>query len=204
MRRSIVIFILCRSIFASMDNSIQFDFMSFLNGKYSLSYQRYVTEKQSLDFRIQYHNDRKGLVTYIGAPVEEIYDVSAYFSSSVYPFNGRKGLYGNIGIEVGYASITLDKETVPDVDSIYANGLFFAPTLNLGYKFLIKRRVSIIPQFGWLYNFNRIDYTGIGKWKGLSYWAIKEDFPFLLTWEQLHNIRKGFEWQLSLKAGIDF
>lgn len=204
MRFFFIICILYSSALATNENSIQFDFMSFLNGKYSLSYQKYVSKKLTLDLRLQYHNDRSGLITYIGAPVEKIYDISTSIGSSYFPFKAKLGIFGYIGIEFGYASITLDKETVPDVDSIYANGLFVAPTLSFGYKFLIKHCVSIVPQIGLLYNFNFIDYSGIGKWDGLSYWAIKEEFPFLLTWDQLHNIRKGLEWQIGLKAGIDF
>lgn len=192
------------STIAAKDNGIVFDFMSFLNGKYSLTYHKFLIGRLSVDLKAQYSNKRSGYISYLGAPTEQVYDISGTFGMSIFPFFKNRGLFAAFGIETGYASITLDKDLTPDADSIYASGLFFTPTITAGYRFLINNRVSIAPQLALLYNLNLIDYSGIGRWEGLSYWAIAESFPFSLTWDDLHNIRKGFGIQLGLKAGIDF
>ena len=178
--------------------------MAFLNGKYSVSYKKFIAEHLCAEVKIQYSNKKGGYISWIGAPYEKVYDFSVITGANYYPFQEKAGGFAAVLVETGYASVTLDKERTPTPDSIKASGFFLGPTVDFGYKFVIRNRVFISPSLSLIYNFNFIDYSKIGKWENTAYWSIKEDFPFLLTWNQLHSIKKGFEYQLSLNVGITF
>jgi len=185
-------------------NNISFNLMAFLNSNYSLSYYYSHSNDLNIGGSVHYSNPRYGFITWIGAPVDTIYDVSVSAGIEYFPLTNIRFLKGAMlgtRIELGYASIRLANPPVPDSSS--ATGLFLAPAVEAGYK-IKTRHFFIMPLIGLIYNFSFIDYSNIGKFEDWNEWGFREEFPFHLTWDRLHNYRKGFRYQLGLKVGFTF
>jgi len=186
-------------------NQISFDLMALLSSNYSLAFYYNHSNDFSIGGGVHYSNPRLGFISNIGAPVDTINDVSVSAGIEYLPFvNSRlfKGPIVGTRIELGYASIKLDVSH--STDSTTANGIFLTPTVMAGYRFIIRKRVTIEPQIRVLYNFSFIDFANIGKFEKWNTWGFREDYPFHLTWDQLHNYRKGLRYQIGLHVGFLF
>lgn len=195
------------NVASDRNNSIEFNWMSFADGNYSLSYERELTRSLSLIGNINFSNDEYGFWSNMWAPsvnTDYIYDYSIAIGAKTSPIRRIKSIFIASLFELGYAKISLDPSLTPTPDSIYASGFFISPQVNMGYEFIIANRFVIKPSISFKYNFSFIEFSNIGKWEGFSYWPATRDFPFNLTWEKLHNIRNGPEGLIRLDAGILF
>lgn len=201
----IMMILLFESQAFAQKSNISFDLMAILSSNYSLSYYCGHFQSFSIGGSVHYSNPRLGFVTRIGAPVDTINDVSVSAGVEYLPLANERFLKGVIigtRLELGYAVIKLDVSH--SRDSTTANGLFLTPTLMAGYRFAIKKRIAIEPQIRVLYNVSYIDFSNIGKFEKWNTWGFREDYPFHLTWDQLHSYRKGLRYQIGLKAGFLF
>lgn len=199
-----IVFLFGSQTFAQKSN-ISFDLMAFLNSNYSLSYHYNYSNNLSIGGGVYYSNPKHGLITRLGAPVDTIFDVSIATGIEYLPLANKNFLQGVIlgsWVELGYASIKLDISH--SRDSTTANGLFLTPTVMTGYRFVIKKYITIVPQIRVLYNISFIDFSNIGKFEKWNTWGFREDYPFHLTWDQLHNYRNGLKFQIGLNAGFLF
>jgi len=180
------------------DYSIEVETLGIVNGRYSVTYNKYVNEALSINGRLQLWNAEYSpiskLVAYTDASVS---DASVYLGTSYFPFKQHRKLFGSIGLEMGVANITIEKNFKLDSDSTHTSGIFLSPTLTWGYRYVTKRGLAITPQMGLLYNISFIDYSRIQKWP-----AWHEGLTWEIRWDDLNNIRKGIRFQLGLKVGL--
>ncbi len=177
-----------------------------LNGKYGISYDRFLRKNILLTNGITYQNYRTGILTALLYPVniESWQNISLASGIRNYFSDEFRGMFISVGISIGYGYVEFDyyslKNRLGYMQDPILKGVFYESFAKVGYEWKIKTKVSFAIEVGYRYRNNKIDFSRLDEYKDFEIWGL-EDFPFTITSSEFENNNYyiGFSPSISLK-----